>query len=304
MQSVAIKNPVLASALKATAYAVTGSRPVAIGEPVDIHLHGEPAARQPEVPGIFTWHQPPIPDIPGVALHSPAPGLFSQSHGSVLTSSRFGQKAVAVACGKNGIGNHTAIRLAHTDLKIPSFDNYRRPSTLDPTKRPDRDANRAFTYMISGTAIAGAVPVVKYFGELFLWSWSPSKDVLAMAKIEVNLNDIPAGKNVVLKWRGKPLFIKHRTEEDIARARAVDIATLRDPQKDEERVKDPKWLILLGVCTHLGCVPIAGQGDYGGYYCPCHGSHYDGSGRIRKGPAPLNLEIPPYEFQGDIVVVG
>lgn len=125
-----------------------------------------------------------------------------------------------------------------------------------------------------------------------------------MAKIEINLNDIPAGKNVVLKWRGKPLFVKHRTPEEIERERAVDITTLRDPETDEQRVKNPDFLVVLGVCTHLGCVPIAGQGDYNGYYCPCHGSHYDSSGRIRKGPAPLNLEVPEYDYQGDILIVG
>lgn len=144
----------------------------------------------------------------------------------------------------------------------------------------------------------------KWTAHTLISSWSASKDVLAMAKIEVNLNDIPAGKNVVLKWRGKPLFVKHRTADEIAREVKVDVSTLRDPQTDEERTQKPEWLVLLGVCTHLGCVPIAGQGDYGGYYCPCHGSHYDGSGRIRKGPAPLNLEIPEYEFQGDLLIVG
>jgi ubiquinol-cytochrome c reductase iron-sulfur subunit len=153
--------------------------------------------------------------------------------------------------------------------------------------------------MVAATATFG-----KWGAQSLISTWSASKDVLAMAKIEVNLNDIPAGKNVVLKWRGKPLFVKHRTAEEIARERAVDVSTLRDPQKDEDRVKNPEWLVLLGVCTHLGCVPIAGQGDYFGYYCPCHGSHYDSSGRIRKGPAPLNLEIPEYEFQGDILIVG
>jgi len=128
---------------------------------------------------------------------------------------------------------------------------------------------------------------------------SASADVLALAKIEIKLGDIPEGKNVTFKWRGKPLFIRHRTAEEIDVENKVDINTLRDPQPDSDRVKKPEWLVVLGVCTHLGCVPIANAGDFGGYYCPCHGSHYDASGRIRKGPAPLNLEVPEYEFPDD-----
>jgi ubiquinol-cytochrome c reductase iron-sulfur subunit len=126
-----------------------------------------------------------------------------------------------------------------------------------------------------------------------------------MAKIEVKLGDIPEGKNVTFKWRGKPLFIRHRTADEIAAEQSVDVSSLRDPEPDEVRAKKPEWLVVLGVCTHLGCVPIANAGDYGGYYCPCHGSHYDASGRIRKGPAPLNLEVPTYEFvDDDTLLVG
>lgn len=133
---------------------------------------------------------------------------------------------------------------------------------------------------------------------------SASADVLAMAKIEVKLSEIPEGRNMTFKWRGKPLFIRHRAPAEISAEQAVDVATLRDPQHDSERATNPKWLVVIGVCTHLGCVPIANAGEFGGYYCPCHGSHYDAAGRIRKGPAPLNLEIPPYEFVGDLLVVG
>ena len=100
------------------------------------------------------------------------------------------------------------------------------------------------------------------------------------------------------------MFVRHRTAEEIARERAIDVNQLRDPQSDEERCPTGKWLIVLGICTHLGCVPIANQGDYYGYYCPCHGSHYDASGRVRKGPAPLNLEIPEHVFDGDTLTVG
>lgn len=99
------------------------------------------------------------------------------------------------------------------------------------------------------------------------------------------------GKNMVFKWRGKPLFVRHRSSEEVDDVRNVDMSSLRDPQEDVERVVKDDWLVVIGVCTHLGCVPIANAGEFGGYYCPCHGSHYDVSGRIRKGPAPLNLEV-------------
>ncbi|KAM5387748.1 hypothetical protein ACJA88_001008 [Fusarium oxysporum] len=133
----------------------------------------------------------------------------------------------------------------------------------------------------------------------FLVNMSASADVLAMAKVEVDLSSIPEGKNVIIKWRGKPVFIRHRTQDEIDQANKVNISALRDPEEDSARVKNPEWLIMLGVCTHLGCVPIGEAGDYGGWFCPCHGSHYDISGRIRKGPAPLNLEIPEYDFPED-----
>jgi ubiquinol-cytochrome c reductase iron-sulfur subunit len=135
-----------------------------------------------------------------------------------------------------------------------------------------------------------------------------SADVLAMANIEVNLSDLPEGTGVTVKWRGKPLFIRHRTAKEIEMAVKDDgNAELRDPQTDAQRVKEGKsqYIILLGVCTHLGCVPLPEAGDYKGWFCPCHGSHYDTSGRIRKGPAPLNLEVPPYIFLDDAnVLVG
>lgn len=134
---------------------------------------------------------------------------------------------------------------------------------------------------------------------------SASADVLALAKIEIKLSDIPEGKSVTFKWRGKPLFIRHRTAEEISVEQSVALATLRDAEHDNDRTQKAEWLVVIGVCTHLGCVPIANAGDFGGYYCPCHGSHYDASGRIRKGPAPLNLEVPPYVFpEDDLLIVG
>lgn len=134
---------------------------------------------------------------------------------------------------------------------------------------------------------------------------SASADVLAMAKVEVDISQIPLGKNVVIKWRGKPVFVRHRTDDEIKEAQDEDWKKLRDPEPDEDRVKDPAWLVMLGVCTHLGCVPIGEAGDFGGWFCPCHGSHYDISGRVRKGPAPLNLEIPEYNFPEEgLMVIG
>ena len=111
------------------------------------------------------------------------------------------------------------------------------------------------------------------------------------------------GKNVVFKWRGKPLFVRHRSAEEVENERSVDVSSLRDPEHDADRVQQDEWLVLIGVCTHLGCVPIANAGDFGGYYCPCHGSHYDASGRIRKGPAPLNLEVPTHTFTDETMLV-
>jgi len=199
------------------------------------------------------------------------------------------------------------VRSAHTDVRVPDFSFYRKSATLDPTKKAETTeaSRKTFSYTVTAGGFILTTYAAKNLVGTFVSSMSASADVLALASIEINLNEIPEGKSVTFKWRGKPLFIRHRSAKDIANEAAVDVGTLRDPQHDNERVKDPKWLIVIGVCTHLGCVPVANAGDYGGYYCPCHGSHYDASGRIRRGPAPLNLEVPPYEIKDDgVVVVG
>ena len=138
---------------------------------------------------------------------------------------------------------------------------------------------------------------------------SPSADVLALASIEVDISKIAPGQAIKTIWRKQPVFVRNLTGKEIAEAKAVPLSELRDPQTIEERTKPGKtnWLITLGVCTHLGCVPLGtgegeNRGDYGGYFCPCHGSHYDTAARIRKGPAPLNLQVPEYEFASDTVV--
>ena len=141
----------------------------------------------------------------------------------------------------------------------------------------------------------------------FIKSMSPAEDTLAAGSTEVDISMIEEGQSVTIKWRGKPVFIKKRTKGEIEAAKMVQASDLRDPQDDADRVQKEEWLVLVGVCTHLGCVPLGQKlsdmkGDYDGWYCPCHGSHYDTSGRIRKGPAPTNLDVPPYSFLNDTTI--
>jgi ubiquinol-cytochrome c reductase iron-sulfur subunit len=179
------------------------------------------------------------------------------------------------------------------------------PAVDHPEATESGETRRDFLFLLTGatTAVgAGALiwPLVD--------SMNPSADVLALASIEVDLSSVEEGMSITVKWRGKPVFIRHRTPEEISDAESVDVSTLRDPQTDAERVKQPQWLVMIGVCTHLGCVPLGQKpsephGDFGGWFCPCHGSHYEHSGRIRKGPAPLNLVVPDYEFVDDTTVL-
>ncbi|KAG6429311.1 hypothetical protein SASPL_107360 [Salvia splendens] len=161
---------------------------------------------------------------------------------------------------------------------------------------PGDPSKRAFAYFVLTGGRFVYASLARLLVLKFVLSMSASKDVLALASLEVNLSSIEPGTTVTVKWRGKPVFIRRRTEEDIKLANSVDVASLRDPQEDAVRVKNPEWLVVIGVCTHLGCIPLPNAGDYGGWFCPCHGSHYDISGRIRKGPAPFNLEVPTYTF--------
>ncbi len=146
----------------------------------------------------------------------------------------------------------------------------------------------------------------------FLWpmisSLNPAADVLALASTEVDLSTIDEGEAVTVIWRGKPVFIRRRTANEVTQAESVQLNALPDPQTDADRVTKPEWLVVVGICTHLGCVPLGqnsgeSTGDFGGWFCPCHGSHYDMSGRIRKGPAPRNLEVPSYTFTSDTNIV-
>jgi ubiquinol-cytochrome c reductase iron-sulfur subunit len=168
---------------------------------------------------------------------------------------------------------------------------------------------RDFLYV--ATAATGAVGAVAAAWPL-INNMNPAADTLALASIEVPLKAIEVGQSVTVKWRGKPVFIRRRTPQEIAKAQADDKASLPDPEPDAKRVQKghEEWLILVGVCTHLGCVPGGQQvgsdrGEFGGWFCPCHGSAYDTSGRIRRGPAPKNLVVPEYSFlPNDIVKIG
>jgi len=176
-------------------------------------------------------------------------------------------------------------------------------SDKDVTEAPE-ETRRDFLQM-SGAAM-GAIGAACFAAPL-VNSLNPAKDTLALATIEVNVSDLAPGEAKTEMWQGKPVFIKHRTPEEIQQAKADDAAALIDTELDADRVKKDEWLVVVGICTHLGCIP-SGQkqtdagGDYNGWFCPCHGSHYDTSGRIRKGPAPKNLPVPPYEFVSDTLI--
>ena len=159
----------------------------------------------------------------------------------------------------------------------------------------DKEPKNRRDFIFTATAAAGAVGVGAAVWPL-VDQMNPDASVKALASTEVDISSVKPGQSITVVWRGKPVFIKRRTQEEIDKARAVTLDELKHPEKDEDRVKNPEWLVMLGVCTHLGCVPLNDKGDYDGWFCPCHGSHYDTSGRIRKGPAPWNMEVPKYEF--------
>ena len=179
-------------------------------------------------------------------------------------------------------------------------------STIDSAQGNRRD----FLYIATGV-VGGVGAVLSVWP--FIDQMNPDASVLAQASVEIDLDNIVEGQSITLKWRGNPVFIRHRTPKEIAEARAVPLADLKDPvarnanladdapASDENRVIEGKqqYLVQIGVCTHLGCVPLGQAGDYDGWFCPCHGSHYDSSGRIRQGPAPENLHIPKYKYLAD-----
>jgi ubiquinol-cytochrome c reductase iron-sulfur subunit len=165
-------------------------------------------------------------------------------------------------------------------------------TSAEPTRRD-------FLYIATGAvaALGAAATLVPLIAQM-----NPDASTIAAgAPVEVDLMPIAAGQIIKVFWRSKPTFIYNRTQKEIDEARAVDVDTLRDPQTDQERVKagHDQWLVVIGICTHLGCIPLPHEGNYDGWFCPCHGSQYDSSGRIRQGPAPLNLALPPYLFLSD-----
>ena len=172
---------------------------------------------------------------------------------------------------------------------------------------PDKDSNNRRDFLYLSSMTIGGVGVAVFMWP-FLKSMNPAEDTLALGSTEVDLSDISIGQSITVKWRGRPVFIRRRTQEEIVEANSVDVASLRDPMEDKDRVQQEEWLVLEGVCTHLGCVPLGQKmtdtkGEYNGWVCPCHGSHYDTSGRVRKGPAPDNLPVPPYKFISDTKII-
>ena len=174
-------------------------------------------------------------------------------------------------------------------------------ANTDPGHASDDPNRRDFIHIAAVAAAAAGGAAVLW---PFIDQMNPSADTLALASVEFDLSKVLEGQQVTIKWRGKPLFIRNRTPKEVAEAVKDDAAPMKDPAKDADRVKAGKaqWLVLIGNCTHLGCVPTFGGGEYGGWFCPCHGSVYDTSGRIRKGPAPLNLVVPEYSFLSDTKV--
>ena len=184
--------------------------------------------------------------------------------------------------------------------------NKQESNQQDQISSDDNTENRRdFLYLSSITI--GGVGLAAFMWP-FIKSMNPAEDTLALGTTEVDISNVNVGQSVTVKWRGKPVFIRKRTQEEINEANNVDVASLRDPMEDGERVQKPEWLILVGVCTHLGCVPLGQKatdtkGEYNGWFCPCHGSHYDTSGRVRKGPAPDNLAVPPYTFISETKII-
>ena len=168
----------------------------------------------------------------------------------------------------------------------------------------ENQGRRDFIVVATNTMLAVGAAAVAY---PFINQMNPAADTLALSSIEVDVSGIEEGQAITVKWRGKPVFIRHRTAAEIELAGQVNLDDLRDPEGDMDRVEKPEYLVIQGICTHLGCVPLGQKigevkGDYNGWFCPCHGSHYDTSGRIRKGPAPTNLGVPPYAFLSDNVI--
>lgn len=176
---------------------------------------------------------------------------------------------------------------------------------LPHTEHDDKGGTRRdFLYLTAGAFGAVGAGI---FAWPFIDSMNPAADTLALSTTEVDLSKVEVGQAITVVWQGKPVFVRHRTPDEIKAAQDVDVKTLRDPETDKQRAQRPEWLIMVGICTHLGCIPLGQKktdpkGEFGGWFCPCHGSQYDSAGRIRKGPAPRNLVIPPYKFTSNTAI--
>lgn len=195
-----------------------------------------------------------------------------------------GNSNVPVPSGVEGLGDYGSVDTGFYDDRI------------DKVAEPER---RAFAYMMLTTVRFAYASMARLLVVKCVASLSISASAAALATADFDLSDVDFGETITVKWRGKPIFIRRRLEPEIAEVRAVPMSHLRDAEADEDRVLNSEWIVVIAICPHLGCVPVSNAGEYNGWFCPCHGSHYDVSGRIRKGPSPLNLEVPPYKFMDE-----
>lgn len=179
-----------------------------------------------------------------------------------------------------------------------NFEEYR----INRVAEPER---RAFTYLVASGVQFAYASTARFLVSRVLAMLSPSAVVLALAFAEFDVSNLEYGKSILVDWRGKPIYIRKRTQKEIDEVRSVPMEHLRDQETDQERTVKPEYVLVVAICPHLGCVPLADQGAFNGFFCPCHGSHYDVSGRIRLGPAPLNLDVPPYSFiEENVIQIG
>jgi len=210
--------------------------------------------------------------------------------GKSCTRTRSARTSSAVTSPRGSTNSSIQSRSVHGLGKFPDLSPKPQTGPMDYTSR-----NLAY-FTIGCAATVGAIIGRGAVGS-FVATLYPPRDLLSKDNVEVDLTDVPFGEVRTYEWRGRPIIVWHHEPFQIEIARSVPMNELMDPEPDENRVQRPQYLVLLGVCTHLGCLPIAKSGAYHGFFCPCHGSHYDGSGRVRRGPAPTNLPIPPYHFK-------
>jgi len=230
-------------------------------------------------------------------LAAGAASVLSPAPKALASTVRF-QSVVPVTSSQNTL---PAAAVQAELNSLGSVDHGYDDDRIDRAAEPEK---RAFTYFMLGGArflyaSTARVLVTKAVSQMCI-----SADALALAQAEFDVSKVPEGTTINVKWRGKPIFIRKRTADEIDDMAQVSIAQLRDPEIDTDRQPYPEWSVIIAICTHLGCVPIADAGEFaGGFFCPCHGSHYDVSGRIRKGPAPLNMEVPPFKFTDDTTIL-